>query len=371
MEPVRLNELWDYTDVDRAFWAEHLEGWLPERIIDAHVHVTNTEFRMPPTPAEEAEARKPKPAPYWPGQVSRRQDAADLERCVRTVYPGRQVQCVMLSTTSRQWDHERMNEWLRTEAVKRDWFSTVPLDPEATQEELAAWLDRPGVIGVKPYYSMIRREKRPARDAALSVGIFDFCPDHLLEVLNDRRAWMTLHVPRPERLADPDNIREIKEMRRRYPDMVLVLAHIGRCYAAPYAEEAIPQLADDPGLYFDTSAVLNPATLRLTMQLCGWERLCYGTDNPVFYMRGRRTWRGREYINLTSGDFQFNKDTHEPPEVEAKYTLYMYEAMKATKDVCEELGVGPEGVEGIFYANARRLIDRVQEAKAARLRTSS
>jgi hypothetical protein len=272
----------------------------------------------------------------------------------------------MLSSASLGWDHEKMNEWLRAEALKRKWYSTVPLDPQATQKELAAWLDKPGVIGVKPYYSMIRRDKRGGRDEALSVGIFDFCPHHLLEVLNDRGGWMTLHVPRPERLADPDNIREIKEIRRRYPKMVLVIAHIGRCYAAPYAEEAIPQLADDPGLYFDTSAVLNPATLRLTIRLCGPERLCYGTDNPVFYMRGRRTWRGREYINLTSGDFEFNKGAHEPPEVEAKYTLYMYEAMKATRDVCEELGVSRQGVEGIFFGNADRLIQGILAAKAAR-----
>ena len=119
MKPVRLNELWDYTDVDRAFWAEHLEDWLPKRIIDAHVHVTRADFRQPPTPEEEKEAQKPKPAPYWPGQVSRRQDVDDLARCIRTVYPGRKVQCVMLSSASLGWDHEKMNEWLRAEALKR------------------------------------------------------------------------------------------------------------------------------------------------------------------------------------------------------------------------------------------------------------
>ena len=43
MQPVPLYYVWDYTDVDRAFWAEHLEGWLPRAD-----HSTPT--RTSPTP---------------------------------------------------------------------------------------------------------------------------------------------------------------------------------------------------------------------------------------------------------------------------------------------------------------------------------
>ena len=41
MEPIALHHVWNYTDVDRAFWEEHLADWLPERIVDAHVHVAD------------------------------------------------------------------------------------------------------------------------------------------------------------------------------------------------------------------------------------------------------------------------------------------------------------------------------------------
>ena len=34
MNPIPLHHAWKYTDVDRAFWAEHLDGWLPHRIVD-------------------------------------------------------------------------------------------------------------------------------------------------------------------------------------------------------------------------------------------------------------------------------------------------------------------------------------------------
>ena len=46
MNPVPLHYVWDYTDVDRAFWKENLEDWLPRRVFDAHTHVNEPEFRV-------------------------------------------------------------------------------------------------------------------------------------------------------------------------------------------------------------------------------------------------------------------------------------------------------------------------------------
>ena len=88
----------------------------------------------------------------------------------------------------------------------------------------------------------------------------------------------------------------------------------------------------------------------------------WGSDQPVFYMRGRRRWEGDRYINLTSGDYSWNTN-REPPEVEATYTLMMYEAMRALKDVCRELDLPRPAVEAIFHRNAHRLIQKVLEAK--------
>ena len=196
------------------------------------------------------------------------------------------------------------------------------------------------------------------RDKHLEASIFDFLPHHQLELLNQRHAWVTLHVPRAERLGHPANIAEIQELRRKYPNIVLVIAHLGRCYTLPHALEAFPHFADDKGLYFDSSAVLNPDVHRLALETFGPERILYGSDNPVFYMRGRRQFEGRRYINRTSYPFFFNRD-REPLEVEAKYTLYMYEELRAIRQACEHTGVDRTGVEAIFHDNAVRLLGLV------------
>jgi hypothetical protein len=83
----------------------------------------------------------------------------------------------------------------------------------------------------------------------------------------------------------------------------------------------------------------------------------FGENNPVFYMRGRRLFSGRQYFNRTDYPFHFNRD-RESSEIEARYTLYMYEELLAIRRACECLGLGRRDVEAIFFDNADRLIRR-------------
>jgi hypothetical protein len=344
---IHLHHVYDYTDVDRAFWVEHLEDWVPASIIDAHVHVTDPAFRLrQPT---EAMRRS-----YWVMEACEPQDADSLVRCCRTLFPGRKVSLLCFGHPDLDYDLDAANAYTSSQCVARGWRGLAVCRPAWTRQETERALDAPGIIGLKPYYAMIGRSDSH-RDAHLDASIFEYLPHHQLEVLDARGGWLTLHVPKAERLGHPDNIREVRELRKRYPNIVVVIAHLGRSYTEPHALEGIPPLAEDEGLYWDNCAVLNPAVHRTAFQRIGPGRILYGTDNPVFYMRGRRQWEGRTYVNRTSYPFYFNKE-REPPEVEARYTLYMYEALKAIKDVAVELGLTRRQIEGVFYDNADRLI---------------
>lgn len=349
-----LHHVFDYTDVDRAFWGEHLEGWMPPRIIDAHAHVAEAGLRRE-TPTE-AQRRS-----FWVAEVMEPQSAESMARCYGIVYPRREVSLVCFGSPDLSYDTDGNNAYVSREVVARGWHGLAVCKPEWSAKEAERELNRPGIIGFKPYYAMLGRSEA-TRDTHIEASIFKFLPHHQLEVLDDRGAWLTLHVPRADRLGHPENIREIKEIRRRYPRIVLVIAHLGRSYTEPHAQEAIPQLADDPGLFWDNCAVLNPAVHRIAFKCLGWERILYGTDSPVFYMRGRRQWKGRQYINRTSYPFFFNKE-REAPEIEAGYTLYLYEALRAIKEVSAEFGYGRREMNGIFHDNARELIDAVVARK--------
>jgi len=361
MQTLSLHHVWQYTDVDRAFWREHLEDWVPAEIFDAHTHVNEPRFRLE---AMSDEKRRQ----HWFNEVCEPIGAAEAQRCHEIVFPGRKVNCLAFGLPFLDYDVEASNAALQEECARRGWHCLVVVPPQWSADRLAGELDgthdpaahgaRPvsgsGVVGVKPYYTLISHD--PAtRDRHLEASIFDFLPPHQLEVLNRRRAWVTLHVPKAGRLGHPDNIAEVRRIRRDYPRVTLVLAHLGRSYTLPHARESLPHFAADEGLYFDLSAVMNPEVLGFALETLGPDRLLYGTDNPIFYMRGRQQWQGSSYCNRTNHPFIFNRD-REPPEIEARYTLYMYEALRALRQACEKAGVGRAGVEAIFHSNARRLI---------------
>jgi len=348
MLPIPLHHVWEYTDVDRAFWQRHLEDWVPGRIFDVHTHVNEPRFRL----VERTEEMRRQ---YWVNELSEPIGAADAQRCYETVFPGREFSCLAFGHPGLEYDIEASNASLPVECARRGWSCLIVSRPDWPAERLEEELKASGALGVKPYYALIPDQDPSTRDKYLEASIFQFLPHEQLEVLNGRGACITLHVPKADRLGHPGNIAEIKQIRRQYPRVRLIIAHLGRCYTLPHAEEALPQLADEEGLYFDNSAVLNPDVHRLALRTLGPSRILYGTDNPIFYMRGRRQWKGKTYINRTSYPFYFNKD-REPPEVEAEYTLYMYEALRALRSACESLSLGPGEIEAIFHGNAERLL---------------
>lgn len=354
MNSEALYYVWRYTDVDRDFWRTHLEDWLPRRIFDAHTHIFDPRFRLE-QPTEEMRRQ------YWVNEVNEPIGAAEANRCHQIVFPDREFSCLAFGYPGLEYDLEAVNQDVQAGCFERGWYSLAIVRPKWSVEKVAALLDQPGVLGVKVYYALISEDKT-SRDKHLEASIFDFLPHHQLELLNERKAWVTLHVPKADRLGHPDNIREIKIIRERYPDVVLVIAHLGRSYTLAHAQESLPHLADDPGLYFDNSAVLNPEVHRFALETLGSPRILYGTDNPIFYMRGRRQWKGKAYINRTSYPFHFNVD-REAPEVEAGYTLYLYEALRAIRQSCEDLQLKRCDIEDLFFENATRLVKAAQQVK--------
>jgi hypothetical protein len=334
----------ELNEVDREFWAERLDPFLPERIFDAHRHIVRPEH-LNPNPSERQRS-------HWPFEVARHETLEQAELGYSLLFPGRSVSYLAFGGVDAGDDLEGHNRYLARGLRGTDRVALAVAPPTWDADTVAGWLRQPGVIGLKPYQGMI-----PGFEGE-DVGVFEFCPHEHLELLDQLGGWLTLHLPRQERLADPDNIAEVLELRRRYPSIVLVIAHLGRSYAGRYAREGLPPLCEDEGILFDTSAVLNPAVFALALDRVGPERLLFGSDFPVLYMRGRRRWEGDRYLNLTSGDYTWNV-SREPPEVEATYTLYLYEAMAACLDTCLALGFGQAELQAIFHDNARRLVDRI------------
>ena len=343
--------------VDREVYEEEILPWLPPKIIDIHAHVALAEHLGPMT----EERRRSN----WAIEAGLAQSWEELRSNLSALFPWRdalrqaqdaplrewpEVDVLAFGVPFRETDFETNNSYVLKGASDprnraRALLLTRPeWEPSVIEEAMGR-----GFIGIKPYPDLA-----PASDG--EPGIFDFLPHSHLDALNRLGGILMLHLPRKGRLADPDNIRELSEISRRCPNIRIIVAHIGRSFCLPTAQRGLPSFADEPGVFFDISAVMNADVLAYAIETVGPERLLYGSDLPITLIRGYREHVGETYINYTDGPFSWNTD-RKPPEVEAKYTYYLYEELRALIAALKRLGLGTETMEKVMYLNAAGLLE--------------
>ena len=135
----------------------------------------------------------------------------------------------------------------------------------------------------------------------------------------------------------------------------MIIAHFGRSFRPYYLRKGLTGTGGAEGFYFDTSAVIDPATYDLAFSRIFKDHILYGSDLPIFFWHGRRTWTEREYHNLCRERFSWNT-LHGPPEVEATYTFFLCEQMRVILDAVERHRFSKTETEGLFWGNARRAL---------------
>ena len=342
---------------DLKIYEDELLPWLPDEIIDIHVHIGLAEHVGPISP-ERFGAN-------WAIEVGVQQSWEQLWTNYRMLFPGQKVRALTFGGVYREVDIEANNDYVLAGA-NSDYVPHPPLPslhpfpgeagsvwalmvtrPEWPAEEIEHGMEY-GFLGIKPYPDLA-----PAMDS--EPGIFDFCPHSHLEVLNQFGGLMMLHLPRKARLADPDNISELIEISERYPSVKMIVAHIGRSFCLPTAQKGLPPLADSKSIYFDTSANLNADVFAYALDTVGPDRLLFGSDLPITLMRGVREHVGETYINYTNAPYSWNTN-RKSPEEEASFTFYLYEELRALTAAVRRAGLDENAMRKIMHANSARLL---------------
>ena len=203
--------------------------------------------------------------------------------------------------------------------------------------------------GFKPYPGMIEG------GSTGEVGIFEYVPLEQWDILERHRKAVMLHLGRKKRFADENNIRELLEARDRYPNVTIIIAHLGRSYCPYYLREGLRKMGDPGGFYFDTTAVVNPEVYDIALTGIPVENIIYGSDMHVLLWHGKREWTEWSYKNFARESFSWNTD-RKSPEEEEQYTLFLYEQMKSILDAIDRHGLSVEHKNGIFLGNAQRAL---------------
>lgn len=338
----------EYKEVDRRFYSEHLASWLPGRIIDEHTHVWLKAFVDDSVPD--------KRGAKWPRRVADENPIEDLFTSYRLLLPEQHVTPIVFGYPAPSVDLERMNGYVSQVSRQHGLPSLLLSTPAWSGDEVERRVQEGGFLGLKPYLDFA-----PAHIPAANITIFDFLPREHLEVANAHHWVVLLHIPRPKRLKDPLNLEQMLEIERRYPNVGLIIAHIGRAYCEEDVGNAFAVLGDTERMVFDFSGHTNARVMEGALRLVGPRRVLFGSDLPIVRMRMRRICENGVYINLVPpglyGDISDDPHMREVGQEESQeLSFFMYEQLLAFRRAAEANGLSSADLDDVFYRNAARLI---------------
>ncbi len=342
--------LFEVTDFDRKIYEEELRDFLPEKILDVHTHVWLESIRK-------KEALKPgeeKRTVSWTSVVARDNSIEDLQETYRLLFPGKEVTSLIFGNGGEPGPN---NKYVQESAEKAGFPALYYTHPTMTADEVEAGIRAGGFVGVKSYLNTA-----PKYIPGAEIRIFDFFPKHQLARLNDMGAIAMLHIPRNGRLKDQVNIQQILEIKREFPKLRLIVAHVGRAYTKEDVGDAFTYLDTAPDLMYDFCANCCEYAITEVLKHAGVKHVMFGLDLPILRMRTHRIEENGTYINLVPpgiyGDISHDAHLREVSEEEGKkITFFAYEELLAFKRAAKTLGLTQDDVEDIMYRNAAQLID--------------
>jgi len=342
--------LFEVTKTDKIVYAEQIRDFLPARIIDVHSHVWLEGFDI-------GAPKDKRRAVTWPSLVAKDNSAEDLIKGYRLLLPGKEVTPLIFGMPLGEVDLDKNNAYTSACAAKYGLPALMLTRPDWSSEEFERKIIGHSFLGTKVYLTFA-----PAYVPESEIRIYDFLPPHQLEVIN-RHGWIVmLHIPRPGRLADPVNLAQMIEIDRQYPDIKLIIAHVGRAYCPENTGNAFEVLTQTKNMMFDISANTNAEVFEKLIKAVGPKRILFGSDMPVSRMRMRRICETGNYVNLVPkglyGDVSADRHMREIAGEEAsKLTFFMYEQINAFHRAADAAGLTGSDIEDVFYSNAHRVIE--------------
>ena len=334
----------EITDYDRQVYENELKDFLPDEFIDFHTHIEN-----PDVP----KSLNHNGGSSWTDYINIR-TAEGLVDAYERMFPGKKVTPLLFGGCLREISKE--NDYVYEKKNKYGYPALYRMDYTMDPDEIEADMKRDGYIGVKPYLSSC-----PPYIPDDEIRIFDFITHEQLEML-DRNGWiLMLHIPRPARFKDPVNLAQLKEIEERYPNIKLIIAHIGRAYAKEDIGNGFDSVGKGKNTYFDFTANLSDDAIKACLEAVGPQKLIFGSDLPIGTMRMYRIVEDGVYYNVVPrglyGDVEGQAHMRESDEKDI--TLMLYEQLLAFKRVALELKLSKKDIADVLYNNAKMLIDSI------------
>ena len=334
-------------DYNLRIFREELDGFLPPQVFDAHVHIA------PPNGFQPG-------APYNCGGVpitsyTYEELAGDLE----IAFPGRPTGALCFGFPDPKLNGERNNAYVGGGADFRRFYALRLLDPHRDSvASVNADLDRFGFLGFKPYPDYARPHDIP------NAEIPEMLPDWAMAIAHERRLLVMLHIPRRQRLEDPLNRRQLRELCTRWPGAKIILAHIGRAYYLRGVVGLLDDLRELPNLYFDPAMVQHWEVLAYLFRHVPIGKVLFGSDIPIALAQGKAVEINHQYTYVTPRPWTLSLCDDQK---KLRFTSFLNEQLRAIQQAATAAKLSRAEVLAFFHDNAKALVEEV----ARRMRPAS
>lgn len=338
---------------DTQFYEKYLKDFLPPKIIDVHAHIWLDEHRNHSNSSIHQIAK-------WPGMVALDNSIQDIIESYKLMFPDKDVIPLLIGNVSPGDNFELNNDYIRDCGEKYDMPKLFFVSPDMSAEYLEKKIIEGRFFGIKGYL-----DHAPAYIPSEQIRIFDFFPHHQLEVMNKLGMIVMCHIPRSGRLKDPVNLAQLLEIEERYPNLKLIVAHVGRAYCPEDIGNAFEVLSKTKKIYFDISANCLELAFEELIKTVSSKRILFGSDLPILRMRTKRICENGTYINLVPkglyGDVSGDSHMREVTGNEAdNLTFFMYQEIDAFRKAAEKCNLSKDDIADVFYNNANNLINDVK-----------
>lgn len=235
--------------------------WLPDEIIDAHVHNGCEEHVLGLD--EGIYNHMMSTFPWFTLELS--------SKLAEILFPGKRVRRLRFSKAARGFDHRAINSYLFDHASDEDRIALygIPDDSKYT----IGLLDHPRVVALKMYHQFFNP---PATD------IHAYFPRDILHEAQEKGIPIILHLPvLITKCAD-----QLHKLMQDFPRLTVVLAHLGLPHVpVPGLGQVYKDVAQYPNLHMDTAMIPSKEVVAMAIDAFGYNRILFGTDEPLNLIR--------------------------------------------------------------------------------------
>jgi predicted TIM-barrel fold metal-dependent hydrolase len=335
----------DFKEMNTKIYKEELAEFLPEKIFDAHIHIFDDSCI--------------KPGHQFPPQSCYMKFGGvfPLETCLKELadqLPEQKIYINHFGHPSVESDLDACAKYTGKVSDNENYFGMTLVSPHDRPEDVKKRVIDNKLIGYKPYVNFV-----DWKDSA-DITINDMLPAEQMELANEKGLIITLHIPRPGRLGDPINQKQMVELCRNYPNVKIIFAHIGRAYYLNNVIGNLDGIANCPNAYIDTAMVSHEGILEYTFRNFPRERILFGSDAPIALLKGKSVEINNQYAYLMGEDYRIGTVIYDADKA-VKFTTFYYEQLRGLKLASQRAGLSKCEIENMFFNNAFNLFKSTAE----------